>query len=114
LSRPWRRFLKPAAAGSPDVKETLPQGYAAGGKSFKVHLDGYDLAPYFLGEAKEGPPKGCLYWNDDGKLVALRYSRWKLVFAEQRSEGFGVWEGAVRVPAPSCALRLALGPVRTG
>ena len=76
-----------AAAGVPDVKETLLKGYAAGSNTFKVHLDGYDLAPYFKGEAKEAPRKEFLYWNDDGKLVALRYNRWKLVFSEQRSHG---------------------------
>jgi hypothetical protein len=31
-----------AGAGTPDIKEKLLQGYDAGGKSFKVHLDGYD------------------------------------------------------------------------
>ena len=31
-----------AAAGDPDIKAKLLQGYDAGGKSFKVHLDGYD------------------------------------------------------------------------
>ena len=44
-----------AAAGVPDVKEKLLKGYAAGGATFKVHLDGYDLAPYFKGETKESP-----------------------------------------------------------
>ena len=38
-----------AAAGDPDIKNKLLQGYDAGGKTFKVHLDGYDqrdlLAP---------------------------------------------------------------------
>ena len=31
-----------AAAGEPDLKAKLLQGYNAGGKTFKVHLDGYD------------------------------------------------------------------------
>ena len=30
------------AAGEPDVKEKLLHGYEAAGKTFKVHLDGYD------------------------------------------------------------------------
>jgi arylsulfatase len=86
----------------PDGKEKLLKGYAAGARTFKVHLDGYDLAPYFKGETKESPRREFLYWNDDGKLVALRYNRWKLVFSEQRSHGFGVWEEPfvdLRVPA---------------
>jgi len=91
-----------AAAGVPGVKEKLIDGYAAGSKSFKVHLDGYDIAPYFRGEAKEDPRKEFLYWNDDGKLVALRYARWKLVFSEQRGHGFDVWQEPfvdLRLPA---------------
>jgi arylsulfatase len=90
------------AAGVPDIKQKLLKGYAAGGTTYKVHLDGYDLAPYFRGEAKEDPRKEFLYWNDDGKLVALRYNRWKLVFSEQRGHNFGVWEEPfvdLRVPA---------------
>ena len=31
-----------AAAGEPDIKNKLLQGYDAAGKSFRVHLDGYD------------------------------------------------------------------------
>jgi len=91
-----------AAAGAPDVKEELLKGYEAGDKTFKVHLDGYDLAPHFKGEAKESPRREFLYWNDDGKLVSMRYNRWKLVFAEQNSHRLGVWEQPfvdLRLPA---------------
>ncbi|MBI4962404.1 MAG: arylsulfatase [Desulfomonile tiedjei] len=90
------------AAGVPDVKEKLLKGYAVGRRTFKAHLDGYDLAPYFKGETKDPPRREFLYWNDDGKLVALRYNRWKLVFSEQRSHGLGVWEQPfvdLRLPA---------------
>jgi Sulfatase len=41
-----------AAAGDPDIKNKLLQGYDAGGKTFKVHLDGYDqrdLLPNTIG-----------------------------------------------------------------
>jgi len=36
-----------AAAGEPDVVAKALKGYAAGGKTFKVHLDGYNLIPFF-------------------------------------------------------------------
>jgi arylsulfatase len=81
-----------AAAGVPDVKEKLLQGYSAGDdKNFKVHLDGYNLVPFFKGEVKESPRKEMLYWSDDGDLMALRYGNWKAVFKEQRAESFQVW-----------------------
>src|SRR5689334_2891739 len=81
-----------AAAGVADVKENLLTGYQAGNKRFKVHLDGYDLSPALKGTAKEWPRKEFFYFTDDGDLVCLRYLRWKVVFAEQRAEGFKVWE----------------------
>lgn len=81
-----------AAASVPDIKEKLLKGYQAGEKTYKVHLDGYNLIPYFKGEAKEAPRKEFLYWNDDGRLVALRYTQWKVVFAEQRGHSFDVWQ----------------------
>ena len=40
-----------AAAGEPDVVENLKQGHSAGDKTFRVHIDGYNLLPYLTGEA---------------------------------------------------------------
>jgi arylsulfatase len=79
-----------AAAGVPDVKEQLLKGMKVGSKTFKVHLDGYDLTDALSGKA-ESPRHEFFYWNDDGSLVALRYDQWKLVFQEQREHGFAVW-----------------------
>ena len=49
-----------AAAGEPDVVEKLKKGYKANGKTFKVHLDGYNFLPYFKGEVDEGTAGGDL------------------------------------------------------
>jgi len=81
-----------AAAGEPNIKEKLLTGYQADGKTFKVHLDGYNFLPYLTGQTKESPRKEFFYFNDDGQLVALRYARWKIVFAEQRAHGIDVWQ----------------------
>jgi arylsulfatase A-like enzyme len=69
-----------AAAGIPDIKEKLTQGYQAGDKNFKVHLDGYDLTDLLSGK---GPSKRkeIFFFDDDGNLNALRYEDWKLHFA---------------------------------
>src|SRR5262245_8222830 len=88
-----------AAAGDPEVKEKLAQGMQVGNKSFKVHLDGYNIS-YALSGAQPSPRKEFFYFNDDGSLVALRYNQWKIVFAEQRGHGFDVWQ------EPFVALRL--------
>jgi arylsulfatase len=79
-----------AAAGVPDVKEQLLKGMKVGEKTFKVHLDGYNLTDALAGKAPT-PRKEFFYWNDDGSLVALRYNQWKIVFQEQRAHGFAVW-----------------------
>src|SRR4029077_9264510 len=80
-----------AAAGEPNVTEKLLTGYQAAGKTFKVHLDGYDQRDLLAGT---GPSKRkeYFYWTDDGNLAALRYERWKLLFMEQRAEGLDVWQ----------------------
>jgi arylsulfatase len=90
-----------AAGGEPDAVEKLKKGYKSGDKTFKVHIDGYNLLPFLKGEVKENPRKGFLYWSDDGDLMALRVGNWKCTFMEQRAHGLGVWEEplvAKRVP----------------
>ena len=81
-----------AAAGVPDVKEQLLKGMQVGDKTFKVHLDGYDMLPFWSGKAEKSPRHEFFYFNDDGSLVALRYDEWKLVFAEQRAHDYTVWQ----------------------
>jgi arylsulfatase len=76
-----------AAAGEPDIAAKLKEGYQAGDKTFKVHLDGYNLLPYLTGAEAKSPRPGFFYFSDDGDLVALRYDNWKLVFLEQRVPG---------------------------
>ncbi|MBW7972331.1 arylsulfatase [Bradyrhizobium sp. BR 10289] len=81
-----------AAAGEPDIKSKLLSGYQAAGKTFKVHLDGYNQLPHLTGQQEAGARKEFIYFNDDGDLVAARYENWKMVFEEQRSPGtLQVW-----------------------
>jgi len=79
-----------AAAGEPAIKDKLLQGYDAGGKNFKVHLDGYDQRDVLAGK---GPDKRreFFYWTDDGNLAGLRYDQYKTVFMEQQAHGLEVW-----------------------
>jgi len=87
-----------AANGEPDLVEKLKKGFTLNGKSFKVHLDGYNLMPFLRGDAKETPRQEFLYWSDDGDLMALRVRNWKVSFMEQHVEvgpktPLGVWQG---------------------
>jgi arylsulfatase len=80
-----------AAAGDHTVKEDLLKGKAYGDKSFKCHLDGYNLMPALQGQA-EWPRREFIYWTDGGNVAALRYGNWKLTFLRQNSVGIKVWE----------------------
>ena len=80
-----------AAAGVPNVKDQLLKGMKVGDKTFKVHIDGYDITDAVAGKSP-GPRKEFFYFNDDGSLVGLRYNQWKIVFAEQRATGLDVWQ----------------------
>jgi len=69
-----------AAAGEPNVKQKLLNGYEANGKTFNQHLDGYNMMPYFKGEVSESPRKEIFYFDAAGNLNAIRYNNWKLHF----------------------------------
>ena len=80
-----------AAAGEPDIKQELLTGKQVGDRTYKVHLDGYDLGPALKGEA-DWPRREFLYWTDDGSVAALRYDNWKVTFLRQNALGLGVWQ----------------------
>jgi arylsulfatase A-like enzyme len=86
-----------AAAGDTDIKQRLLKGASIGGKTFKVHLDGYNQLPYLTGQQERGARDEFFYFDDDGRLVAMRFdylqpgattrTAWKVVFCEQRAPG---------------------------
>jgi arylsulfatase A-like enzyme len=104
----WPGKIKPgwlptflAAAGDPDISKKLLEGHKAGDKTFKVHIDGYNLLPYLTGEAKASPRKSFFYISDDGDILALRMGDWKMVLAEQRAHQLMCWfEPFVKLRAP--------------
>src|SRR5205085_11773230 len=73
-----------AAAGVPDVKEKLLKGYQAGDKTFKVHLDAYDMSNVLSGKGP-GQRKEIFYFDDSGSLNAFRYGDRKVTFATKNS-----------------------------
>jgi arylsulfatase A-like enzyme len=81
-----------AAAGDTTVKEDLLKGKKVGDMTYEVHLDGYNLLPFFRGEVKESPRHEFIYWTDGGSVAALRYNNWKISFLRQNSVGIKVWE----------------------
>jgi arylsulfatase len=91
-----------AVAGAPDVVEKLKKGYKAIGRTYKNHIDGFNLLPHLTGEEKEGPRNFFFYFSDDGDVLGIRYDNWKVVFMEQRAPGtMQVWaEPFVRLRLP--------------
>jgi arylsulfatase len=81
-----------AAVGETDIKGKLLRGHKAGGKTFNVHLDGYNFLPYFTGKEKKGPREEMFFFTDDGALSALRFNQWKMMFTEQRAHSLEVWQ----------------------
>lgn len=89
-----------AIAGEPDIVGKLLKGYTANGKTYKVHLDGYDQSKFLTSvEGTPGKNNGVksarnmfFYGDDDGELVAVRQGDYKYTFEEQRQPGLmQVW-----------------------
>jgi arylsulfatase A-like enzyme len=84
-----------AIAGEPKIVEKLEQGYEANGKTYKVHLDGYDQSAFLTSvsgsacnnNGVKSARDTFFYTDDDGLLVAMRHGDYKYVYAEQRREG---------------------------
>ena len=90
-----------AAAGDTEIAEKLRNGYKIGNRTYKVHLDGYNLLPYLTGESKQGPRRFFFYFSDDGDLVGIRMGDWKMVLMEQRAKQMMCWvEPFVKLRAP--------------
>ncbi len=80
-----------AAAGNPDITQQLLNGCTIGDKKFHVHLDGYDMGPYFSGQAKESPRESLVYFSDDGDIMAVRVGDYKFELAVQRAVSTNAW-----------------------
>jgi arylsulfatase len=103
-----------AAAGVPDIKEKMAseKGFdVGGGKSFRVHLDGYNFMPYFQGKEKAGPRDVLYYFDQAGNLNALRWNDWKLNFATTRGN---IATGVRETPAWALITNLRMDPYERG
>ncbi|HWI68026.1 MAG TPA: arylsulfatase [Nitrospiraceae bacterium] len=90
-----------AAAGDPDVTQKLLKGYKVGDKTFRVHLDGYNMIPYLTGEVKESPRNNIIYFSDDGDIMAVRVGDYKFNLAVQRANQMNQWaEPLVKLRVP--------------
>jgi arylsulfatase len=83
--------LLAVAGGDPDIKEKLLNGYTVGDKTFKVHLDGFNMVPYLTGQVKESPRNSLMYFSDDGDVMAVRVGDYKFNLALQHATKMDQW-----------------------
>ena len=98
-----------ATAGNPNIVEELKKGKTLGGKTYKVHLDGYDQTDLITGK---GPSKRHeIFYFTETTLSAVRINDYKYRFTDQPNG----WLGAtVKVDWP-ILVNLRLDPFeRTG
>ncbi len=81
-----------AALGDTTLKEDLLHGRKVSDVTYKVHLDGENLLPFFKGEVAKSPRQQFIYWTDGGQVAALRWGNLKLSFLRQNDKGMKVWE----------------------
>ena len=81
-----------ALMGMEDIAARLKAGTELDGKRYKVHLDGHNQLAYLSGKTEKSAREHFFYVNDEGDLVALRFSNWKFHFMENRCPGtLRVW-----------------------
>jgi arylsulfatase len=98
-----------AAAGNPNIREELLKGKKMNGKTYKVHLDGYDQTAMLTQGAKTA--RNELWYFAESTLGAARVGNYKYTFLTQP----GGWLGAPQKPGWPGLVNLRLDPFeRTG
>jgi len=81
-----------AAAGAPDIKEKLLKGgVELNGRTYKNHIDGFDMLDYLSGKTKDSPRNKFIYVGDDGGIMSIRVGDWKATYLENRAKQLQVW-----------------------
>lgn len=70
-----------AWVGNKNIKEELLNGKRMNGRTFKVHLDGYDQSDILLKQGKSKRKE--FYYFTETTLHGLRYGDWKVLFRDQ-------------------------------
>ncbi|WP_022944221.1 arylsulfatase [Pseudoalteromonas ruthenica] len=70
-----------AWTGNSNIKQQLLQGKEVAGRSYKVHLDGYDQSELLLNNGKT--KRKDFYYFTETTFHGLRHGDWKLLFTEQ-------------------------------
>jgi arylsulfatase len=96
-----------AAAGLPDLAAQLKKGHKLGGKTYKVHLDGYDNLAHWTGESEESARRAYFYY-DETDLMAVRVGNWKMHIGVKKH---GSWWNEKAYPSVPYIFNLRMDPM---
>ena len=60
---------------------SIPSGSARTRRHDKTYIDGFNFMPFFKGDVAKGPRQSIFFFDDTGKLNAVRVGDWKIHFA---------------------------------
>nr|WP_310525373.1 arylsulfatase [Polymorphobacter sp.] len=93
-----------AAEGQPDLKQKLLAGQSIGGRTYKVHLDGYDQTAMLSGSGPSARKE--YYYFTENKFHGVRVADWKFLYTSQDS-----WFNGTRIDLTTPVItNLALDP----
>jgi len=93
-----------AAAGNPNIAEELKKGKQLAGKTYKVHLDGYNQMDLITGKGPSARHE--IFYFAESNLAAVRIDDFKYRFIEQP----GGWIGTKEHPDAPVLVNLRLDP----
>jgi arylsulfatase len=93
-----------AIAGDANIKQELLTGKDLGGKTYKVHLDGYDQTPLLTGNGPSSRHE--IFYFAEGTLGAVRLDDWKFRMIDQPNG----WLGGTVHPDMPILTNLRLDP----
>ena len=96
-----------AAAGLPNLKEDLLNGYKMGDTTYKVHLDGYNNLDYWTGKSPKSARREIFYY-DETDLMALRVDGWKMHIGVKTN---GLWWDPKTYPSVPYLFNLLMDPM---
>jgi hypothetical protein len=105
----WHRLQRhrtfAAATGEPNLVEKIKQGYQCGGKTFKVHLDRYNLMPYF--KVRRGSRRAMNFFTGAtmADLLAIRVKQWMVAFMAQHDKVSDKCPAGRRARSHACVSR---------
>ena len=82
----WMQTLA-AAAGNPNIADELKKGKSMNGKTYRVHLDGYNQLDMLTGQGESN--RDVIYYFAQHELGAVRVGDFKYRFIDQPQGWFG-------------------------